>query len=614
MNYKERRMMEDDIHCHNKQKADIRFHDGALPHMKGACNYQIVRASKNPELSPEGRGFTYNHAAMLTYFENKFICQYLGGPKGEHEAPSAAFVCTSKDGIHWDEVQEAFPPIEVDSSPYKGPKAEFIQTKTIPCIVHHRMGFYTSSNHRLLMMTFYGISPDFHTVPNSGYGVGRAVREIYSDFTMSDIYFLRYNLPGGYNRENVDTFPYFEESVDEGFRAACHELLGDRLVTQQWWEEERLDTEFFTRPDGRALSYYTIPGGRVMGVFKDSMTSYTDDKGEHWSPLKKSVSIETSSGKVWGQKTPDGNFALVYNPTSDSAHRWPLAMVAGDNGIDFDYLSAIHPEVSPCRYEGGLKNLGPQYMRGITEANEYPDDRALWIAYSVNKEDMWITRVPVPAVNVETEDVNDRMSEMSEQGLRDTWNLYVPSWNGADLSTDSKGEKGLILKDQDPYDRTRAMRLFKPGTLIAVTVRLRVEQLVKGRAALYIQDRKGQNLISVVISPEGWVAMHNAGYDTPLCSWKPGEEIKIQMTVDCVENRVKTAAFCQGEGKEVGGYAAASSEGVERILIATKYDLPWQGLEVNGKDGTMGNLPGADEKQKETVVSILEVITKTLEV
>ena len=42
------------------------------------------------------------------------------------------------------------------------------------------------------------------------------------------------------------------------------------------------------------------------------------------------------------------------------------------------------------------KNLGPQYMRGIAECNPQSPDGDVWLAYSNNKEDIWISHVPIP--------------------------------------------------------------------------------------------------------------------------------------------------------------------------------------------------------------------------
>lgn len=607
--YRERRMQDDDIRCSSSEKADIRFQDGALRHVQGACCYQVIRGAKDLAVSPEGRGFTYNHAPMLAWFHGKFVLEYLGGPDGEHQPPSAAFVTFSDDGVNWEQPREAFGSIQVPSAPYCGPGKEKIHELFLPCIVHHRMGFYTSKSGRLLMMTFYGLSPDCHMVPNNGYGVGRAVREIYPDFTLSPVYWLRCNKAGGYGKGIAGVYPWFEEAEDAGFVEACHELLADRLATQQWWEEERLDKEFFTRPDGRALSYYTLPSGRVMGVFKDSLTSWTDDGGESWSPIKKSVSIETANGKVWGQKTPDGKYALVYNPSPDGAHRWPLAVQTGENGVDFNGLSAIVPEISPCRYEGQLKNLGAQYMRGITEANQRPEDMAMWIAYSVNKEDIWVCRVPVPVQNICQEQVKDDLAMMTEEALRNTWNLYVPSWGKAI----HEQNHGLLLTDSDPWQRTRAMRLLKPGSRVKIQMELEICQIAEHPAAVFLQDRHGQNAASLVFRPDGYTAIHCGGADTILCRYENGARMVIDLTADTVENEIFVCVSCGNESAEKKAASMASVFAVERILFATKYTLPYQGLEVNGKYGNIGNLPDADQRIAETAFWICKVEEHVLE-
>lgn len=606
MTYREVRLQEDDIRCHNQERADIRFQDGGLRHIQGASCYQVVRGAKNPAISPEGRGFTYNHAPMLAWFNGKFVLEYLGGPSGEHEPPSAAFVVFSEDGKHWEKPVEAFAPIELPSAPYCGPGKEAISGDTLPCIVHHRMGFYTSSSGRLLVMTFYGFSPDRHMAPNNGYGAGRAVREIYSDFTFSPVYWLRCNERAGYSRETAKVYPWYEESEDMGFVEACRELLKNRLVTQQWWEEERLDAEFFTRPGGRALSYYTLPSGRVMGVFKDSLTSWSDDGGETWSPLKKSTSIVTASGKVWGQRTPDGRYALVYNPSPDGAHRWPLAMQTGDNGIDFYGLAALVPEISPCRYEGKLKNLGAQYVRGITEANQKPEDQAMWITYSVNKEDIWVCRVPVPAEMVCREMVVDDLSQINEEKLNQIWNFYVPSWGEAALVKDEEGRQWLSLSDRDPWQRTRAMRMIKPGSRVEIVLELRVTQVSRQPAAVMLQDDSGQNPVIILFRPDGKLALRCGGADRVLGDYLLDRPLTMEITADAVENR----AWIKAEGQGVRGILegetafAASVEQIERVLFVTKYYLPFQNLEINGKKGDIGNLPRADEPIPETGFNI----------
>ena len=49
MTYREELLQSDPIRVESSKNADIRFHDGGLPHVKGVKNYQILRACRNPE-------------------------------------------------------------------------------------------------------------------------------------------------------------------------------------------------------------------------------------------------------------------------------------------------------------------------------------------------------------------------------------------------------------------------------------------------------------------------------------------------------------------------------------------------------------------------------------
>jgi hypothetical protein len=60
------------------------------------------------------------------------------------------------------------------------------------------------------------------------------------------------------------------------------------------------------------------------------------DEGKSWTTLVKVSTLIMSGAKVWGQKTPDGRFAMVYNPVDDSPRRYPLAIVTSEDGVHFD--------------------------------------------------------------------------------------------------------------------------------------------------------------------------------------------------------------------------------------------------------------------------------------
>nr|WP_289070302.1 hypothetical protein [uncultured Blautia sp.] len=605
MSYKEELLKNDRIRVQGGKDVDIRFHDGGLRHAVGVKNYQIMRACRNAEWSGDGYGWTYNHAAMIAWWNKKFFVEYLSNVKTEHMPPGQTLMCHSEDGRHWSKPEMVFPSIEVPTAPYTGPGKEQLG-ETTPAICHQRMGFYVTKSGKLLVSAFYGISPNIHIAPNNGYGVGRVVREVYPDLSLSPIYFIRYNAPGGYVRENTDVFPYFEESQDAEFVEACREYLNNRLVVQQWWEEQRFDKELFTAPGGQALSYYTLPDGDIMGVYKKGMVIRSHDGGETWTDSKPSYSLETNTAKVWGQKTEDGKYALVYNPSRNGAHRWPLAVVTGENGEDFGDMLAIVPEISPCRYEGGLKNLGAQYMRGICESNPRPEDHKMWLTYSINKEDIWVTEVPVPICGTVSEDAAD---DFAKGTTDEQWGLYIPQWCGAEVK-----DGALVLSDADPYDRPRAERAVVPAALLEVETRVKVGKLRQGTAlVIEAEDRSGKEAIRLMFDADGWLRVKTGGAPRECIEYPAEEWIDIRMTLDSVKGTVDIALSSETLNAQKEFNYNQPLEQVERVIFTTKAKLPWQTIEDCGKGEMLEDLPN-DVPAEKVQVYIQKFASKTLAV
>ena len=590
MSYKEELLKADRIRIHGGKQADIRFHDGGLAHVKGVKNYQIMRACRDAANAVDGCGWTYNHAAMIAWWQGRFFVEYLSNPVTEHMPPSQTFLVTSTDGRHWEKPVQIFPSIEIDTDPYLGPGKDLLG-KTWQCNCHQRMAFYVTRSGKLLASAFYGISPHIHIAPNNGYGVGRVVREIYPDLSFSPIYFLRYNAPGGYTRENTDVFPYFEESEDPAFVEACREYLDNRLVVQQWWEEQRYDKELFTAPGGAALSYYTLPDGDVMGVYKNGLVIRSSDKGETWTDRKPSYSLETNTAKVWGQKTDDGRYALVFNPSRNGAHRWPLAIVTGENGEDYDHMLALVPEISPCRYEGGLKNLGAQYMRGIAECNPRPHDGKLWLTYSINKEDIWVLEAPVPIAGAETEDVCDDFAAYPAGEKPDAWNLYIPQWCGVETAS-LDGRTVLTLSDHDPYDRPRAERLIQPAVLSEISFRVLPEAIVPGTAiVVMVEDAQGREAIRLMFDADHMLRVKTGGAPREWMEY-PDEWLNVRMVVDCVKGSARITLATDAETlSEKDWNFNQPLEKAGRVIFTTKETLPFNTIEDCGKGGMLVDLP-----------------------
>ena len=372
-------------------------------------------------------------------------------------------------------------------------------------VMHQRMGFYVSGDQRLLAFGYYGICFNPQDGPNDGNGIGRVVREIYNDGTFGPVYFIRYN--HGWSEKNTD-YPFFTKCKDEGFVKICRQVLADPLQTQQWNEEsDRDDPLISLKDDYKALSYYHLPNGDVVGLWKHALTAISKDQGKTWTQPVRAPGFVNSNAKIWGQRTSDGKYATVYNP---SDFRWPLAISVSDDGLDYKNLLLLNGEIPTMRYGGSYKSYGPQYVRGIQERNGQPTDGKLWVAYSENKEDIWISSIPVPVKSVAETHVNEDFALLPGNKELEDWNIYSPLWAKVGIEQ-RNGQKCLAIQDKDPFDYAVAGRLFPPSEKI--TVEFSVEPGQNDHGALYVelQNEKNTAAMRLVFDADG-VLKTKAGY------------------------------------------------------------------------------------------------------
>lgn len=595
--------MNEIIHVEHPRIADVRFQDGALPHVKGVKSYQILRCNrKHPEWADDF-GWTYNHAAMLAWAYGMFFCEYLSNPVDEHETPGHTLLTKSRDGVHWEKPQVIFPEVKVPTWQYKGPRSDQLKDPHLTC-AHQRMGFYYASNGVLLTLAFYGIVHDRHvSAPCDGWGVGRAVRRILPDGTPDRrIYFLLYNEPAGYTAENTGVFAPYDTSGDAELVAACRELLNNGAVVRQMYEEQRFDHDLFPNPAGEALSFYTVSDQEMLGMYKKSLVAVSHDQGKTWSDCERQPTIITATGKVWGQKTSDGRFTLMYNPTPDGQHRWPIAAVWGEDGHRFDHLSAVTGNMSPQRYGGLDKNLGPQYMRGIAECNPQSPDGAVWLAYTNNKEDVWISRIPVP---LQATGEAEGKINLAEGKLPEDLAVYSPKWCPVEAEAGR-----LVLRDRDPYDQGRAEIAFKSAQRGKICFTANIHYLgPMGSLTLDVQDDLGRTPIRLVFRPDGRLYLRGDGRTDPWMPYEKNMDIPVEISFDCAVNRYTVRAL--GQEKSCGFSAAVQA--LTRCCLMTKESIPHlSSVDDCGKWGTRDQvLPGGEEPVEESVVRLSDISWQT---
>lgn len=589
------------VHYTGTTMSNVDYHDGQLRPAIGVHNQQIMRANRSLEYAMDGCGWTYNHAPMIAYWHGRFYVEYLSDPVSEHQPPGKTFLITSPDGKNWSDAQVLFPEYKVPEGFRKSPDGP-VAGPGLMAVMHQRVGFYTSRSGRLFALAFYGVAlTERGDGPNDGNGIGRVIREILDDGSFGPIYFLRYN--HGFNEKNTD-YPFYTRSRDKGFKAACEEILANPLYMMQMVEEaDAGDPLIPLKNRYQAFSYYHLPDGKVVGLWKHALTSVSEDGGYTWSqPVARAYGFVNSNAKIWGQRTSDGRYATIYNP---SEYRWPLAISTSDDGLEYTDLSLVHGEITPLRYGGNYKNRGPQYVRGIQEGNGDPGDGKIWLTYSMNKEDIWVSSIPVPVVNKAAGHSSDVFDAMELGHELDQWNTYDLIWASTRIEKDPSGVRALTLRDKDPFDYAKAEKVIPASQAFSVSFEVMPGQADFGMLQIELQDAKGLPSVRLSFEPDGSVTVKNGARYGRAGTYKAGEKTRVDITVDCLHRSYTTSI--NGSNPTTRIFYAPAAE-LERVVFRT--GAPKSDPTPEDPAEIFTDRPGADAiEPQEAVFRIYSLVT-----
>jgi hypothetical protein len=387
---------------------------------------------------------------------------------------------------------------------------------------------------------------------------------------------------------------------------ACEALLANKLMTLQWWQEDQSPDDFNTvKGDLQALSFFHRPDGATVALWKHSLAALSTDDGKSWTKPVKLPTVIMSGAKVWGQKTKDGRYAMVYNPVADSMRRYPLGIVTGEDGIHFDNLLFIHGDVAPRRFSGNHKDFGVQYVRGIEEGNGTPPGDDLWVTYSSNKEDIWVSRVPIPVRYAAAGPVKDTFDAIAAGGAIPDWNIYSTVWAPVRVAEfPSARNKSLELQDGDPYDYARAVRVFEESKSATLSFKIYPKQADAGRLEIEVMDRYGSRPVRLMFASDGKIQAVDGSKTIALQSYKPNTWVKVGLSVDTRSDSYSVAI----DGTPVLGKAAFAESvlSVERLSFRTG---PYRTGPSRATDPEQihVDLPGADEPERAVTYYIDDV-------
>jgi len=471
--------------------------DGRLMYCPGVQNIQVARANrKYPPPFPAGteneKGWTYQHHVGMGEWKGKLYGIWDMTHVGEDNPPVRVVYATSDDGFNWTPPKDLYPFNKAYNS---------------------RFYFFHSSNDRMLVFASGWYETDNVAEDRK---VRLYVREITADHKLGTIYTLIKPAAGHP--------PAYTESKDAGFLQACREALNNKPLLEQadygillgdkkmkWhegknWPGGRIpsiggDLWIF----GKSMCFYHRKDGVLVGTCKMGWVTQSRDEGETWSFPTIPKGIKGGGGKTWAQATPDGRYTMIYIPQGD--HRYPMAITTSDDGITFKDMRVIHGEVPPQRYEGRAKPLGPQYLRGLSEwgGDQSRNEKdCIWMIYSVSKEDIWVSRVPVPIVAETQGPVNDNFDDIAAGPRVPGWNTYSPIL--APVSIAAKGSNHYLqLEDREPADYARAIRTFPVSKTVDISFRVAADQTDRGRLEVELLGELGSRPVRLTLNDKGRV-------------------------------------------------------------------------------------------------------------
>lgn len=580
----------DAVHYTGKTIATPARHDGGLSPVVGVHSIQTMRGET---------GWLYNHQPMMAYWNGKFYMHYLTDPRSEHEPPGKTMMQTSVDGYTWTAPVELFPEYNVPDGMTK-PAWPGVVSKDLKAIMHQRVGWYVSKQGKLIATGNYCYAVTAKDDPNDGNGIGRVVREIKADGSFGPIYFIYYN--HGFNEKNTD-YPYYKKAKDKAFVKACDEILANPMYRMQWAEEaDRGDELLPLKTPYKAFSGYTLPDGRKVGLWKHALTSMSYDGGNTWKePVKRAHGFVNSNAKIWGQRLSDGTYATVYNPAE---YRWPLAISLSNDGLEYTTLNLVNGEVTPERHYGLYKSFGPQYTRGILEGNGTPPDNDLWVTYSNNKEDMWVSRIPVPVLTAATTHANTDFSQYQTLADMTDWNIYSPLWAPVALNG-----QWLTLSDKDPYDYAKVERVIPATKELKVAFDVKPMQNDHGQLNVEFLDDKGNMCARIVLDATANMKVKGgARYGGMVKNYEPGKVYHVEATLS-VDGHTGTY-FVNGK-KAASRMFDTPVEHITRIVFRTGDLFDYPNIETPA-DQTE-DMPRADEEDPMATFCIANVNTTSLD-
>ena len=345
----------------------------------------------------------YNHCPILMKETDYFVAAWCSHADDEMAPGQRVLMSSSPDGCHW-----AIPTPLLDSlSPMKqlaDGEGIFMNCRQFVRIENRYYGF--GEAYQITAWT------DGNEIVTSGdrqkhtgcvhHRIGTWMRQIQHGMPCGDPFWI-HSLP---QNDHAIVSPILAswQDMDETVRHDCQQIIDRNLFGTQDPEIAmrdymnnliaRKDPDLAARVRLCEPQRYTLKDGTSICLFRDDKYSlrlfaaYRDSSMDDWS-IARQTNIPDSAALFNIGMLPKGQWYLIGNNIPIKWCRDPLTIACSYDGITFDRAWALRANAPQQRHYGMYKGPGFQYPFVLMHEGD------LWVIYSVNKEDIEITQIPI---------------------------------------------------------------------------------------------------------------------------------------------------------------------------------------------------------------------------
>ena len=331
--------------------------DHELEDYPGAETFTVFRAEEGTDL--------YANGAVLTAFQGRFYCMWQASERDEDTPDTHLVYAVSDDAEHWSAPMDLAGRGCTSGGWWNAGDSLIAYVNVWPEGLEPRGGeaWYRASADGVEWSPMRPVrmedgSPMAGVLEQDPHRIGNRI------------------VGAAHFQPGLQVNPVLTESPDgvTGWRKAAFEATPFKAQTRE------LEPSLFQRKDGA-----------LVMVFRDQESSFrklasiSRDKGETWTPAVE-TDFPDSRSKQCAGNLPDGTPFLIGNP-GPGKDRSLLMIATASDGKTFDRAWLLRKEPPERRFEGKAKTLGYNYPKAFV------DKDFLYVAYSVNKEEIAVTRI-----------------------------------------------------------------------------------------------------------------------------------------------------------------------------------------------------------------------------